>query len=189
MTNLAAVTPGKRTVKRVPVIGGGEPCCILLGAARSAGASELVASDLSPRCLELARQMGATAVMDPRDEEKVAQYQQKKGYFDVVFEASGAPAAVASTVDFTRPAGTIVQVGMGPSPVSWPVSPMLVKEISWVGSFRFIGEFTTAVRWLEDGRVDPRPLISGEFPPEKIEDALITATDKNISAKVLIRFE
>ncbi|MDI4746026.1 hypothetical protein MJL33_32280, partial [Salmonella enterica subsp. enterica serovar Kentucky] len=42
------------------------------------------ASDLSPRCLELARQMGATAVMDPRDEEQVAHYQQHKGYFDVV---------------------------------------------------------------------------------------------------------
>ena len=78
---------------------------------------------------------------------------------------------------------------MGASPVSWPVSPMLVKELNWVGSFRFIGEFITAVRWLEDGRVDPRPLISAEFPPQQIEDALIIATDKNVSAKVLIRFD
>lgn len=96
------------TGKRVLVIGAGPIGCLILAAARSAGASELVASDLSPRCTELARQMGATAVMDPRDEEQVAHYQQHKGYFDVVFEASGAPIAVASTVDFTRPAGTIV---------------------------------------------------------------------------------
>ncbi|MGK7613449.1 L-idonate 5-dehydrogenase, partial [Salmonella enterica] len=68
-----------------------------------------------------------TAVMDPRDEEQVAHYQQHKGYFDVVFEASGAPIAVASTVDFPRPAGAIVQVGMGASPVSWPGSTLLVK--------------------------------------------------------------
>ncbi len=180
---------GQLTGKRVLVIGAGPIGCLIVAAAKCAGASEVVASDLSPRCLELAAQMGAAAVMDPRDEDKTAHYQQNKGYFDVVFEASGAPAAVASTVDFTRPAGTIVQVGMGASPVSWPVSPMLVKEIRWVGSFRFIDEFATAVRWLEDGRVDPRPLISAEFPPQEIEDALITATDKSVSAKVLIRFE
>ncbi|WP_251268299.1 zinc-binding dehydrogenase, partial [Enterobacter hormaechei] len=85
---------------------------------------------------------------------------QNRGFFDIVFEASGAPAAIASTVDFTRPTGTIVQVGMGVSPITWPVSAMLVKEINLVGSFRFIDEFTIAVRWLEDGRINPRPLIS-----------------------------
>ncbi len=41
---------------------------------------------------------------------------------------------------------------------------MLVKELNWVGSFRFIGEFITAVRWLEDGRVDPRPLHQRRVP-------------------------
>ncbi len=88
------------TGKRVLVIGAGPIGCLIRGGTQCR-ASELVASDLSPRCLELARQMGATAVMDPRDEEQVAHYQQHKGYFDVVFEASGAPIAVASSVDFT----------------------------------------------------------------------------------------
>ncbi|HFS5790204.1 TPA: L-idonate 5-dehydrogenase [Citrobacter werkmanii] len=180
---------GQLTGKKVLIIGAGPIGCLILAAANSAGASEAVVSDLSPRCLELAQKMGATNVMDPRDENQVAHYQKHKGYFDVVFEASGSPAAISSTVDFTRPSGVIVQVGMGPSPVNWPVSAMLVKEIRWVGSFRFIDEFVTAVRWLEDGRVDPRPLISAEYAPEKIEEALITAADKNISAKVLIRFD
>lgn len=49
---------GQLTGKRVLVIGAGPIGCLILAAARSAGASELVASDLSPRCLELARQMG-----------------------------------------------------------------------------------------------------------------------------------
>ncbi len=45
---------------------------------------------------------------------------------------------------------------------------MLVKELNRVGSFRFIGEFTAA-RWLEDGRVDPRPLTPSSAPA--VEDA------------------
>jgi len=174
--------------KRVLVIGAGPIGCLILAAARSAGASELVASDVSDRCLTLARQMGATATFNPLNEGSAAPYQENKGYFDVVFEASGSPAAIASTVALARPAGTVVQVGMGANSVDYPVMPMLVKEIRWVGSFRFVDEFTTAVKWLQDGRIDPQPLLSGEYPPEAIENALIAAADKNLSSKVQIRF-
>lgn len=174
--------------KRVLVIGAGPIGCLILAAARSAGASELVASDVSDRCLTLARQMGATATFNPLNEGSAAPYQENKGYFDVVFEASGSPAAIASTVALARPAGTVVQVGMGANSVDYPVMPMLVKEIRWVGSFRFVDEFTTAVKWLQDGRIDPLPLLSGEYPPEAIENALIAAADKNLSSKVQIRF-
>ncbi len=78
---------------------------------------------------------------------------------------------MASTVDFTRPAGTIVQVGMSASPAKLAGVSVLVKELNWVGSFRFIGEFITARRWLEDGRVDPRPLIGAGSRPSKLKRA------------------
>lgn len=179
---------GPLTGKKVLVIGAGPIGCLILAAARSSGASELVASDLSARSRELAQQMGATSTIDAREEVQARCYKQNKGYFDVVFEASGAAAAITSTVDFTRPAGVIVQVGMGAGSVDWPMSTMLVKEISLRGSFRFVDEFAVAVRWLEDGRIDPRPLISATFSPAQIEQALLTATDKNVSAKVLVNF-
>ncbi len=174
--------------KRVLVIGAGPIGCLILAAARSAGAAELVASDVSERCLELARQMGANATFNPLEEDSAVGYQENKGYFDVVFEASGSPAAIASTVALTRPAGTVVQVGMGASHVDYPVMAMLVKEIRWIGSFRFIDEFATAVKWLQDGRIDPLPLLSGEYPPEAIENALMAAGDKTLSSKVQIKF-
>ena len=36
-----------------------------------------------------------------------------KGYFDVVFEASGSSVALASALQVARPGSTIVQVGLG----------------------------------------------------------------------------
>lgn len=174
--------------KRVLVIGAGPIGCLIMAAARSAGATEIVASDVSPRCLELALTMGATATFNPTESGGSEPYQVNRGYFDVVFEASGSPAAISSTVALTRPAGTVVQVGMGAASVEYPVMPMLVKEIRWVGSFRFIDEFATAVAWLQDGRINPLPLLSGEYAPEDIEDALIVAADKTLSSKVQIRF-
>ncbi|MNJ73246.1 L-idonate 5-dehydrogenase (NAD(P)(+)) [compost metagenome] len=77
---------------------------------------------------------------------------------------------------------------MGAASVEYPVMPMLVKEIRWVGSFRFINEFATAVAWLQDGRINPLPLLSGEYSPEAIEDALTAAADKTLSCKVQIKF-
>ncbi|WP_315708342.1 L-idonate 5-dehydrogenase [Brenneria uluponensis] len=179
---------GSLVGKKVLVIGAGPIGCLILAAARSAGATELVASDISSRCLELAREMGATATFNPMEKEHASLYFENNGYFDVVFEASGSVAGVQSTVSLTRPAGTVVQVGMGAGNVEYPVMSMLVKEIRWVGSFRFVGEFETAVQWLQDHRIDPLPLLSGEYKPEDIEMALITAADKTVSSKVQIKF-
>ncbi|MFO6296854.1 L-idonate 5-dehydrogenase [Rahnella selenatireducens] len=174
--------------KKVLVIGAGPIGCLIMAAARSAGASEIVASDVSPRCLELATEMGANATFNPAEAGSAETYLAGSGYFDVVFEASGSPAAIQSTVALTRPSGTVVQVGMGVASVEYPVMPMLVKEIKWAGSFRFINEFSTAVAWLEDGRINPLPLLSGEYTPESIEEALIAAADKTRSSKVQIKF-
>nr|WP_225741597.1 zinc-binding dehydrogenase [Rouxiella badensis] len=110
------------------------------------------------------------------------------GLFDVCFEASGAAAAIASVVSYTRPAGIIVQLGMGTAEVNYPIGPLLVKEIQLRGSFRFIDEFTTAVRWLESGKINPLPLLSAEFSMEDAVTALETASDKESAAKVQLTF-
>ncbi|VFS52903.1 L-idonate 5-dehydrogenase [Budvicia aquatica] len=66
---------------------------------------------------------------------------------------------------------------------------MLVKEINFVGSFRFVHEFETAVKWLESGRINPLPLLSSEFSKEEIVNALEFAADKNKAAKVQVYFD
>lgn len=180
---------GSLVGKRVLVTGSGPIGCLIMAAALNSGASEIVATDMSERCRELAIEMGASLALDPTDEKAVGQYKENKGYFDVVFEASGAASAVASTVEFTKPTGTVVQVGMGASPVNYPLSLMLVKEINFVGSFRFVHEFETAVKWLESGRINPLPLLSSEFSKEDIVNALEFAADKNKAAKVQVYFD
>lgn len=79
-------------------------------------------------------------------------------------------------------------VGMGNPTVEMPIGLLLVKEIKLVGSFRFINEFSTAVRWLESGRVNPLPLLSAEFSHDQVVEALEMAGDKNRAAKVQLVF-
>lgn len=174
--------------KRVLVTGSGPIGCLVIAAALAAGAAEIIATDMSERCRELAREMGALQAVDPSDPEIMAKWQENGGYFDLCFEASGSAAAIASTVSFTRPKGRIVQLGMGSASTEFPLGPLLVKEIELAGSFRFIHEFATAVRWLETGRINPLPLLSAEFAQQDLEKALETASNKNLAAKVQIVF-
>lgn len=66
--------------------------------------------------------------------------------------ALGDPAAIASTVQFTAFNASVVQLGMSAARVELPLGALL-KEIELVGSFRFVDKFTTAVIWLESGRL------------------------------------
>ncbi|MGP4132297.1 L-idonate 5-dehydrogenase [Pantoea tagorei] len=179
---------GNLTGKRVLVTGAGPIGCLIIAAALVSGATEVIATDISESCRALAMTMGASAAHDPRDEIISAYWATDGGMFDVCFEASGAAAAIASVVAYTRPAGIIVQLGMGTAEVNYPIGPLLVKEIQLRGSFRFIGEFTTAVRWLESGKINPLPLLSAEFNMIDVVTALEMASDKNRAAKVQLTF-
>lgn len=92
--------------------------CLLVAALKALGAAEIVCADLSPRCLAIARQMGADRCLHAADDD-VSDYQQDKGYFDVAFEVAGHPQSLQRCLEITRAKGTVVQVGMGGS---FPIS-------------------------------------------------------------------
>lgn len=63
-----------------------------------------------------------------------------------------------------------------------------MKEIQLLDSFQFIDGFTTAVRKLESGTINPVPLLSAEFSMKEAFAALEMAIDKNCAAKVQLTF-
>ncbi|MGJ0191622.1 L-idonate 5-dehydrogenase [Pantoea sp. RRHST58] len=179
---------GEMVGKRVLVTGAGPIGCLVIAAALASGASEVIATDISERCRDLALAMGATAAIDPRDEQQAHLWREGGGYFDVCFEASGAAAAISSAVSFVRPAGTIVQLGMGAASVDYPLGSLLVKEIQLKGSFRFVDEFNIAVNWLESRKIDPLPLLSAEVGINEAAQAFEMAADKSRYAKIQLLF-
>jgi len=173
--------------KRVLVIGAGTIGGLIIAAAKASGALEVIASDVSVRSCTVAMNMGADNSFDPCNLGDTEQYQNNNGYFDVTFEASGVASAIQSTVLYTKPCGICVQLGMGNLEIDYPVTKFLVKEINWCGSFRFNDEFPIAVNWLETGKVNPTPLISSEYLLADAKMAIITASDKSVSTKVILK--
>lgn len=173
--------------KKVLVTGAGPIGLLIIAACRAAGASEIVATDLVLKNRTLALSMGADAVFNPTDN-NLGHFTERKGYFDVTFEASGAINAIQSNIEFVKAGGTMVQVGMRPGMVDIPLTRFLAKEIYFTGAFRFNDEFTTAVQWLEKGLVNPRPLLTSVFDYQDIVEAINLASDKTQALKVQLSF-
>ncbi|GAA3879688.1 MULTISPECIES: L-idonate 5-dehydrogenase [Gibbsiella] len=173
--------------KRVFVSGVGPIGCLVVAAAKALGAEEIVATDISERCLQLARAMGADNTFTA-DAPALAGYESGKGFFDVAFEASGHPASIKRCVQVTRAKGHVVQVGMGGATAEIPLMALIAKEINLIGTFRFTEEFNTAVQWLEEKKINPLPLLSAEYRFEDFQQALNFAADKSAASKVQLVF-
>ena len=81
--------------KRVLVTGAGPIGALTVIAARRAGALEIVATDVADAPLAAPRKVGADATVNVSEKDALARYGADKGYFDVMFEASGNAAALA----------------------------------------------------------------------------------------------
>jgi L-idonate 5-dehydrogenase len=174
--------------KRVLVSGCGPIGALALAAARVHGAAETVAVDVTDQTLTVARALGAHQTINvARERDWVSRYAADKGSFDVMLECSGKEQALRAGLEAMRPRGVVVQLGLG-GDVSIPQNLVVSKELSICGSFRFHAEFALAVRLINDGRVDLRPLVTRSFGLAQAREAFELASDRTRAMKVLLDF-
>jgi len=134
----------------------------------------------------MALAMGADSGLDPTAadfKDRVAELADDG--FDVLFEASGAPPALKQAVDSARRGATIVQIGVFSAPeVALPVNQLMVRELQFVGSFRYGSVWEEAIRFVASGRVQLQPLISRVFPLRQATEALTLACARTGVVKV-----
>jgi L-idonate 5-dehydrogenase len=174
--------------KRVLVSGCGPIGSLAVAAARIHGAAEITAVDLTDETLAVARAMGAHDTINVALQPQwVERFSANKGRFDVMFECSGNERALRAGLETMRPRGVVVQLGLG-GDVSVPQNLIVAKELALLGSFRFHAEFALAVRLINEGRIDMRPMITGAFPLDRAREAFELASDRKRAMKVLLDF-
>ena len=174
--------------KQVLVTGCGPIGSLLIGALRRAGAARIVAADIADLPLKCAKEMGADETINLKTNAAMLdQYKVDKGQFDVMFEASGSEAALRVGLDTIVPRGVLITVGMG-GDISLPMTQVVAKEVDLRGTFRFHAEFATAVRFLNEGLINGKPVITGILPLDRAIEAFDLAADKSQSLKVQISF-
>lgn len=184
----AARRAGTLFGKRVLVTGVGPIGALMTMAARQAGALEVVATDVADAPLAVARRVGADAAVNVGEKDALARYETDKGYFDVMFEASGNARALAGGLAAVRPGGIIVQIGIAAKEMSLPVNLLVAKEIELRGTFRFDSEFALAVALIGSGRLDVMPLLTATIPLPHANDAFALAADRSRAMKVQLSF-
>lgn len=152
---------------------------LVVAALKHAGAARVVASDVNPVSLDVARAMGADATVRIGHDEMPQDV-------EIVFEASGAPAALAGVLHAAAKGGTVVQVGNLPgTPVEATLGDLVSRELTWIGSYRFSEEIDDAVTALAQG-LDVEPLITHVLDIDDAVRALEIAGSPG-SSKVLLR--
>jgi len=161
----------------VLILGCGPIGCFAVGIAKAAGAAAVIAVDVNPKRLELARKMGATRVLNPRtDDVDAAVLELSKGDgADLVCEMSGAPSALHSGFKLVRPGGRVHLLGIpdGTVPIDF-ATEIVFKGITIYGVIgrRMYQTWHLMQRFLRSGQFDPRPVITHRFPLEKIDEAI-----------------
>ena len=180
---------GELLGKRVLVTGCGPIGVLAIVAARRAGAAEIVATDLVPNALKHAAAAGADRTIDMSETpDALDAYTADKGWFDVLYECTGSARALSGAIAAMRPRGVVMQLGLG-GDMTVPMMQITVKELDLRGSFRFHEEFATAVKLMQSGLVDVKPVITHTIPLDEAELAFRIADDRSRSMKTQIAFD
>jgi len=163
---------------RVLVIGDGKLGLLVAMVLRLTGCDLLLAGK-HPEKLSIFSNLGGSTVR-PSD------LTAGSDKFDVVVECSGSASGWELAMDRVKPRGIIVLKSTYHGDLAFNTAPLVVNEITVVGSR--CGRFAPALRLMDQGLVDPSPLISHIFAFAEAEEAFRAAMDSQ-NLKVLLRME
>jgi 2-desacetyl-2-hydroxyethyl bacteriochlorophyllide A dehydrogenase len=167
----------------VLIIGAGPMGALLVPWTRLAGAGRVVVTDLHPLRRKVARELGATHVIDPRETDLAAAVREitEGNGPDVVFDAGNSASTFPLALELARPQGKVVVL-------SWHTQPITIEDITrdfYHKELEIIATRATGpspayrspylrwtsresqrliARWMAEGRYDPSPIVTDRRP-------------------------
>jgi len=167
---LARMKPGAT----VALLGcGGIGLCILM-VARAKGAGPIMATDLVPERLAVAKDLGADATFLAAEESPVEKILERTGGrgVDVVFEAAGAQETPQQAVEVCRPGGSVVLVGIpAEDRLEIRLSEARRKELLLINVRRQNENYPEAISLIVSGQVNVKPILTHRLPLQQISRA------------------
>jgi L-iditol 2-dehydrogenase len=156
-----SIQPGERAV----VVGSGMIGLLVIQALRVAGCGQVIAVDIDPGRLELAKEVGATQTIDSKQKDAVKGVMELTGEgADVAVEVVGNAAALSTAIASVRRGGRIGLVGNLAPEVPFPLQAVVTRELTLYGSCSSAGEYAQAIEMVASGAIRVKPLISAIAP-------------------------
>lgn len=187
--NTARIRPGDR----VAVIGlGGVGLNGLLGAIL-AGAGQIIAVDINPDKLGMARQLGAHATVDASEADHIDQIRDlSDGGVDFAFELAGSAKALESAYGSVRPGGSVIIAGLAPLNARFEFSPseLVSGEISirgsYMGSCVPVRDIPRFIDHYRQGRLPVDRLLSETVSFEQMNEGFDRLSAGNTLRQILL---
>lgn len=178
----------------VAIIGAGTIGLSVLQFARLSGAGNIIVSDLIDKRLEIAKQLGATHVVNPKEaplHEYVKNDRDILGDagIDIVFECVGVEASMNESLKVVRKGGTIMVLGVFGKPVNnFNAAWVQDREFNIKGSLMYtLRDIKDTITAIHDGRVKVAPMITSVVPLDDGSKAFeIADEDAANQVKVLV---
>jgi threonine 3-dehydrogenase len=178
--------------QRVLITGMGPIGQFAAAVCQAMGASQIVATEVSPFRIEIAHKMGIDTVLNPtKDDIPKCLPQLAPEGFDATLEMSGHPSSLALAVEHTRPGGRISLLGVYPNSVqSIDINRVIFKGIQLQGivgrklweTWDQMGEL------LRSGKLNLDPVITHTMHYTEFQRAMELMT-KGEAGKVVFTFE
>ncbi len=147
------------------VIGAGMIGLLILQSLRATGCSQVFVADIDDSRLQMARELGATSVLNSKTDlaAQVMKSTNGKGV-DAVLEAVGRTETITAAIDSVRKGGTVTLVGNISPQITLPLQKVVSRQIRLQGSCASSGEYPQAIELLASGAIKVKPLITAVAP-------------------------
>lgn len=173
---LGGVKPGKKVL----ILGAGCIGLMTLQACRLMGADQIVVSDVIPKRLEKAKELGATVTINGKDKDTVATCKKLFDGLgaDIVFETAGAKLTTMQALQAVKRGGRIMIVGTIPGET--PIDFLKInREVTIQTVFRYANNFPMTINAIATGRIDVKSMVTDMFDYEDVQRAF----DESVNRK------
>ena len=175
----------------VLITGAGPIGCMAAGICRYAGARHVVVTDINDARLQLAKDMGASAVVNVAEnalKDTMDSLGMREG-FDVGLEMSGSPAALKQMIDNMFAGGKIALLGILPGEAAVDWNQIIFKALHIKGIYgREMYETWYKMSAMVLGGLDISPVITHTFPVAEWRDGF-DLMESGQSGKIVLDWE
>lgn len=175
---------------KVLVLGAGTIGLATMLAAKDAGASEIIVTDLEERRLKRAERLGADHVVNTSglDSDLSDLLQEKFGEAksDIVYDCVGFDSTLNQAIEVARKGTQVMLVGVPKGELNVNMAFVQDRELDIQGSLMYVKkDFQTAIQLVDKGVVPVDEFITHRFQLEELEEAFELAADSAKMAEKL----
>ena len=165
------------------------------------GVKTIIASDISDKRLEMAKDLGATITYNPATAKislndfliqelgsTPSMFGQPIPNLHAAFECSGVPSVFNNALGALGRKGSLVILAAYSKSIDVDINNVvLLKALSIHGSFAYSSqEMLEVIELVSSGKVDLTSIVTHEFPLQQLPEAFETQANSQISVKVLV---